>query len=66
MLKITLNFEFDETQLAEIFETLEIKYSKKTAEKLEKVLKEFHPEFEELIRDSVEEYMCNTIQQDLN
>jgi protein associated with RNAse G/E len=63
MVKLTLTFEMDEEQLKEIFESYDIKFSKKKAKELQKEMDfssdDVQVEMEERFQEIVEEWVQN-------
>jgi hypothetical protein len=66
MLKLTFTFEIDEEQLREMFDSYEIKFSKKKAKDLQKEmdysLDDVQVDMEERFAEIVEEWIQNTFE----
>ena len=66
MLKLTFTFEIDEDQLREMFDSYEIKFSKKKAKDLQKEmdysLDDVQVDMEERFAEIVEEWIQNTFE----
>lgn len=63
MIKITLTFEMEEEQLRELFESCEVKYSKKKANELQEELEGTHDDVQIQLEDSFEEIVTDMIQE---
>jgi hypothetical protein len=66
MLKLTFTFEIDEEQLREMFDSYEIKFSKKKAKDLQKEMDysidDVQVDMEERFAEIVEEWIQNTFE----
>jgi len=63
MVKITLTFEMEEEQLRELFESCEVRYSKKKATELQEELEGTHDDVQIQLEDSFEEIVTDMIQE---
>jgi hypothetical protein len=63
MIKLTLTFEMDEEQLRDLFESSEIKFSKKKAQELQDELEGTHDDVQVQLEDSFEEVVTDMIQE---
>jgi hypothetical protein len=61
MLKINVTLELDEEQLRDIFESLEIKFSKKKAKELQEEVDSIESDIQIMMQDTFEEIISNTI-----
>jgi hypothetical protein len=61
MLKFSVTIELDEEQLQDLFENLEIKFSKAKITKLKKMISEVEPDLQEQLEATFEEFISDLI-----
>lgn len=61
MLKFSVTIELDEEQLQDLFENLEIKFSKAKITKLKKMIAEVEPDLQEQLEATFEEFISDLI-----
>lgn len=63
MVKITLTFEMEEEQLRELFESCEVRFSKKKAQELQEELEGTHDDVQIQLEEPFEEIITDMIQE---
>lgn len=61
MLKIVMEFEFDEEQMRETFDNNEIKFTKKKVKELKEVLDEIHSDTQSELEERLEEIISEQV-----